>query len=161
MWAALIQVSTQLRHVALPHCTWVSHWDQCCLLCPLQVVKMKTTQVISLTLLFVLTASAQVLKLGRCPKPAVQANFDATRVKEHCLSVAATETTADSYRSVCILWFVTVYWQVVWDHEAANSFPERSVRYCHLQSEGPRCCRSLQQWAAVSKCLRNLFKINK
>lgn len=100
MWAALIQVSTQLWHVALPHCTWASHWDQCCLLCPLQVVKMKTTQVISLTLLFVLTASAQVLKFGRCPKPAVQANFDATRVKEHRLTVAATETTADSYRSV-------------------------------------------------------------
>ncbi|XP_075875864.1 apolipoprotein D-like [Nelusetta ayraudi] len=40
---------------------------------------MKTMQVISLTMLFVLTASAQVLKFGRCPKPAVQANFDATR----------------------------------------------------------------------------------
>ncbi|XP_051255520.1 apolipoprotein D-like [Dicentrarchus labrax] len=39
---------------------------------------MKTMQVIFLTLLSVLAASAQVLKFGRCPKPAVQANFDAT-----------------------------------------------------------------------------------
>lgn len=41
---------------------------------------MKATQVISLTLLSVLAASAQVIKLGKCPKPDVQANFDATRV---------------------------------------------------------------------------------
>lgn len=41
---------------------------------------MKTLQVISLTLLSVLAASAQVLRFGKCPKPAVQANFDATRV---------------------------------------------------------------------------------
>ncbi|XP_070830904.1 apolipoprotein Da, duplicate 2 [Chaetodon trifascialis] len=40
---------------------------------------MKTTQVIFLTLLSVLAASAQVLKFGKCPKPAVQANFDPTR----------------------------------------------------------------------------------
>ncbi|XP_074505845.1 apolipoprotein D-like [Sebastes fasciatus] len=40
---------------------------------------MKAMQVISLTLLSVLAASAQVLKFGKCPKPAVQANFDATR----------------------------------------------------------------------------------
>lgn len=52
----------------------------CCVLCSLQVVKMKTMQVISLTLLCALTASAQVLKFGKCPKPAVQANFDVTRV---------------------------------------------------------------------------------
>ncbi|XP_023281130.1 apolipoprotein D-like [Seriola lalandi dorsalis] len=43
------------------------------------VDKMKAMQVISLTLLSVLAASAQVLKFGKCPKPAVQANFDATR----------------------------------------------------------------------------------
>uniref|UniRef100_A0A3Q3XPV3 Apolipoprotein D n=1 Tax=Mola mola TaxID=94237 RepID=A0A3Q3XPV3_MOLML len=36
-------------------------------------------QMISLTLLSVLAASAQVIKLGRCPKLDVQANFDATR----------------------------------------------------------------------------------
>lgn len=41
---------------------------------------MKTMKVIFLTLLSVLAASAQVLKFGKCPKPAVQANFDATRV---------------------------------------------------------------------------------
>ncbi|XP_047446300.1 apolipoprotein D-like [Mugil cephalus] len=40
---------------------------------------MKAVQVISLTLLCVLSASAQVLKFGRCPKPDVQANFDVTR----------------------------------------------------------------------------------
>uniref|UniRef100_A0A4W6E8B5 Apolipoprotein D n=1 Tax=Lates calcarifer TaxID=8187 RepID=A0A4W6E8B5_LATCA len=40
---------------------------------------MKAMQVISLTLLCALTASAQVLRFGRCPKPAVQANFDASR----------------------------------------------------------------------------------
>lgn len=54
----------------------------CCVLCPPQVVKMKTMQVIPLTLLCVLTASAQVLKFGKCPKPAVQANFDVTRVNK-------------------------------------------------------------------------------
>uniref|UniRef100_A0A665X4P6 Apolipoprotein D n=1 Tax=Echeneis naucrates TaxID=173247 RepID=A0A665X4P6_ECHNA len=35
--------------------------------------------VISLTLLSVLTASAQVVNFGKCPKPDVQANFDASR----------------------------------------------------------------------------------
>nr|QCP69313.1 apolipoprotein Da.2 [Lateolabrax maculatus] len=40
---------------------------------------MKAMQVISLTLLSVLAASAQILKFGKCPKPAVQANFDVTR----------------------------------------------------------------------------------
>ncbi|CAG5896516.1 apolipoprotein Da, duplicate 2 [Menidia menidia] len=40
---------------------------------------MKVIQVISVTLLFVIAASAQVLKAGRCPKPAVQSNFDASR----------------------------------------------------------------------------------
>ncbi|XP_029309799.1 apolipoprotein D-like [Cottoperca gobio] len=36
-------------------------------------------KIILLTLLSVLAASAQVLRLGKCPKPAVQANFDASR----------------------------------------------------------------------------------
>ncbi|XP_008274001.1 apolipoprotein D-like [Stegastes partitus] len=40
---------------------------------------MKAMQVISLTLLLAVAASAQVFKLGKCPKVAVQANFDATR----------------------------------------------------------------------------------
>ncbi|XP_042354301.1 apolipoprotein D-like isoform X2 [Plectropomus leopardus] len=40
---------------------------------------MKAMQVISLTLLCALAASAQVLKFGKCPTPAVQANFDPTR----------------------------------------------------------------------------------
>lgn len=52
------------------------HW---CLFSSLQV-KMKAVQVISLTLLSVLTASAQLIKFGKCPKPDVQANFDVTRV---------------------------------------------------------------------------------
>ncbi|XP_042284954.1 apolipoprotein D-like isoform X1 [Thunnus maccoyii] len=41
--------------------------------------KMKAIQVISLTLLCVLAANAQLLKFGKCPKLDVQANFDATR----------------------------------------------------------------------------------
>lgn len=41
---------------------------------------MKAVHVISLTLLSVLTAGAQLIKFGKCPKPDVQANFDATRV---------------------------------------------------------------------------------
>ena len=49
---------------------------------------MKAMQVISLTLLFVIAASAQIFKAGKCPKPAVQANFDAARVNAtltfHC-----------------------------------------------------------------------------
>lgn len=49
---------------------------------------MKAMQVISLTLLLALAASAQVLKFGRCPKPAVQANFDASRVNEPLLYIA-------------------------------------------------------------------------
>ncbi len=51
--------------------------------------KMKAMQVISLTLLSVLAASAQVLKFGRCPKAAVQANFNSTKVttKFFCLLV--------------------------------------------------------------------------
>uniref|UniRef100_A0A667XH51 Apolipoprotein D n=1 Tax=Myripristis murdjan TaxID=586833 RepID=A0A667XH51_9TELE len=41
--------------------------------------KMKAVQVISLTLLCVVAASAQVFVPGKCPKPAVQENFDVTR----------------------------------------------------------------------------------
>lgn len=41
---------------------------------------MKAAQVISLTLLSVLTASAQLISFGKCPKPDVQADFDASRV---------------------------------------------------------------------------------
>ncbi|XP_053186138.1 apolipoprotein D-like [Scomber japonicus] len=40
---------------------------------------MNAIQVISLTLLSVLAANAQVIMPGRCPKPAVQENFDAAR----------------------------------------------------------------------------------
>ncbi|XP_039672292.1 apolipoprotein D-like [Perca fluviatilis] len=40
---------------------------------------MNTIQVISLTLLSVLVANAQFIMPGRCPKPAVQEDFDATR----------------------------------------------------------------------------------
>jgi len=40
---------------------------------------MKAIQVISVTLLCVLAANAQVFKPGRCPQPAVQQNFDPTR----------------------------------------------------------------------------------
>jgi len=39
---------------------------------------MKAIQVISVTLLCVLAANAQVIKPGRCPQPAVQQNFDPT-----------------------------------------------------------------------------------
>lgn len=42
--------------------------------------KMNAIQVISLTLLSVLAANAQVIKPGRCPQPAVQEKFDAARV---------------------------------------------------------------------------------
>ncbi|XP_042354248.1 apolipoprotein D-like [Plectropomus leopardus] len=41
--------------------------------------KMNAIQVISLTLLSALAVNAQVISPGRCPKPAVQANFDAAR----------------------------------------------------------------------------------
>ncbi|XP_068197109.1 apolipoprotein D-like [Antennarius striatus] len=40
---------------------------------------MNTIQVISLTLLSALAANAQLIVPGRCPKPAVQKNFDAAR----------------------------------------------------------------------------------
>ncbi|XP_029971025.1 apolipoprotein D-like [Salarias fasciatus] len=40
---------------------------------------MNSLQVVSLTLLLAAAASAQGLKLGKCPQPAVQANFDAAR----------------------------------------------------------------------------------
>ncbi|XP_060901062.1 apolipoprotein D-like [Labrus mixtus] len=40
---------------------------------------MKAMQVISLTLLCVMAASAQMLRFGKCPKPPVQANFDSSR----------------------------------------------------------------------------------
>ncbi|CAL8369960.1 unnamed protein product [Boreogadus saida] len=40
---------------------------------------MQVFQVLSLTLLSVMAANAQVFAVGRCPKPAVQANFDATQ----------------------------------------------------------------------------------
>ncbi|XP_030259342.1 apolipoprotein D-like [Sparus aurata] len=40
---------------------------------------MNAIQVISLALLSVLAANAQVIMPGRCPKPAVQENFDAAR----------------------------------------------------------------------------------
>lgn len=41
---------------------------------------MNAAQVISLALLSVLAAKAQVIKPGRCPRPAVQQQFDAARV---------------------------------------------------------------------------------
>lgn len=41
---------------------------------------MNAFQVLSLALLSVLAANAQVIKPGRCPQPAVQKNFDAARV---------------------------------------------------------------------------------
>ncbi|XP_068427389.1 apolipoprotein D-like [Clinocottus analis] len=41
--------------------------------------KMNAIQVISLTLLSVLAVSAQFIKPGKCPKPAVQENFDTAR----------------------------------------------------------------------------------
>lgn len=90
-----IQVSTQLRQVSLSRRTSTSNLSLSRVLvcfCSLQVVKMKAMQVIPLTLLFVLTASAQVLKFGKCPKPAVQANFDATRVNKDFPSIALTKT---------------------------------------------------------------------
>uniref|UniRef100_A0A3B4FN67 Apolipoprotein D n=1 Tax=Pundamilia nyererei TaxID=303518 RepID=A0A3B4FN67_9CICH len=40
---------------------------------------MKPAQVVALTLLSVVAIGAQVLRLGKCPQPAVQANFDANR----------------------------------------------------------------------------------
>ncbi|CAL8279476.1 unnamed protein product [Lota lota] len=40
---------------------------------------MQAIQVISLTLLSVLAANAQVLVAGKCPKPAVKENFDASQ----------------------------------------------------------------------------------
>ncbi|XP_020490937.2 apolipoprotein D-like [Labrus bergylta] len=40
---------------------------------------MKAMQVISLTLLCVMAASAQMLRFGKCPKLPVQANFDSSR----------------------------------------------------------------------------------
>lgn len=48
---------------------------------------MKAIQVISLTLLSLLAASAQVIKPGRCPRPAVQQKFDAARVNECSFSL--------------------------------------------------------------------------
>lgn len=42
--------------------------------------KMNAVQVISVTLLSILAANAQVIKPGRCPRPAVQQKFDAARV---------------------------------------------------------------------------------
>lgn len=44
---------------------------------------MNAYQVISLALLSVLAAEAQVIKPGRCPRPAVQQEFDAARVNIH------------------------------------------------------------------------------
>ncbi|CAL8344173.1 unnamed protein product [Merluccius merluccius] len=41
--------------------------------------KMQAIQVISLTLLSVLAANAQILVPGKCPKPAVKDNFDASQ----------------------------------------------------------------------------------
>lgn len=42
---------------------------------------MRAAQVIPVTLLLAFAANAQVFKAGRCPTPAVQANFDASRVR--------------------------------------------------------------------------------
>lgn len=43
-------------------------------------VEVKAAQVISLTLLSVLSAGDQLIKLGKCSKPDAQATVDATRV---------------------------------------------------------------------------------
>lgn len=48
---------------------------------------MNTIQVISLTLLSLLAASAQVIKPGRWLRPAVQQKFDAARVNECSFSL--------------------------------------------------------------------------
>ena len=44
------------------------------------ISKMQVFQVISLTLLSVMAANAQVFVWGKCPQPAVQENFDASQV---------------------------------------------------------------------------------
>jgi len=54
---------------------------------------MKAIQVISVTLLCVLAANAQVTKPGRCPQPAVQQNFDATRYMGKWYGIQKIPTT--------------------------------------------------------------------
>lgn len=44
---------------------------------------MRAAHVISMTLLLAFAANAQVFKAGKCPTPAVQANFDASKVSVH------------------------------------------------------------------------------
>lgn len=46
---------------------------------------MRAVKVLFLTLLSVLAASAHNLRFGKCPKPAVQANFDPTKVNTNDL----------------------------------------------------------------------------
>lgn len=74
-------------------------------------IKMKAMQVISLTLLSVLAASAQGLKFGRCPKPAVQVNFDASRVNTQTQTLPAAwyvHNTAKMKCSVSTSWCVNL-----------------------------------------------------
>lgn len=79
------------RHTSLSvhvsHCFPASLTVLSVLLSAGRVDKMKAIQVISLTLLAVLTASAQDLKLGKCPEPAVEAKFDVTRVNTELLFI--------------------------------------------------------------------------
>lgn len=60
--------------------------------------KMNAIQLISITLLSALAAHAQVIMPGRCPKPAVQENFDAARVN--------TKATYASHTALIISYIV-------------------------------------------------------
>lgn len=43
---------------------------------------MNAVQILTLTMLLAAGGSAQLLRSGKCPNPAVQANFDAARVSK-------------------------------------------------------------------------------
>lgn len=64
---------------------------------------MKAAQVISLTLLSVLAAGAQLISFGKCPKPDVQANFDATRVNMKIFAAISVEEKCACMWETCLL----------------------------------------------------------
>lgn len=74
------QVAGVILVFSPPVSKWISITEQSFLFSTGCGEKMNGIQVISLTLLCVLAANAQVIMPGRCPKPAVQENFDAARV---------------------------------------------------------------------------------
>lgn len=79
---------------------------------------MNAFQVISIALLSVLVANAQVIAPGRCPKPAVQKDFDTTRVNitQYVVFFLSLFVKVSSFTTVWVLFIFNTKYKItnVW-----------------------------------------------